>query len=87
MGRLLFLRETAGGLFAEQAIHGFALVTGHAKLFAALEHDDVAALKPWLHLANATHVDDGGAMDADEFAGIELFHQCLQSFAHVIDLA
>ena len=48
------------------------LVARHAQLFTALEKNDVATLKPRADLADAVHVDDGGAVDADKFAWIEL---------------
>src|SRR5271170_3165627 len=47
----------------------------------------MAALKPWLHFANAMQVNDGGAVDANEIARIEFFHQCLQGFSYVVDAA
>jgi hypothetical protein len=47
----------------------------------------VATLEPGANLANAMHVDDGGAVNADKIAWVEFVHQGLHGFAHVVQFA
>ena len=47
----------------------------------------MAALKPWLYFADAAHVDNGRTMNANEFPGVELFHERLQGLTYVIGAA
>ena len=75
------------GSFAEKTFDRVALITGHAEFLAALQEDDVAALEPGLHLAHAADIDDGGAMDADELARVEFFHERLEGLSDVVGAA
>jgi hypothetical protein len=62
------------GLFTDEPVNGVTLVAGHAEFFATLQHHNVTTLKPRLDLADAAHIDDGGSMNPNEFAGIEFIH-------------
>lgn len=54
-----------------------ALITAHAQLLTILQDDEVMTVEPGLDLADAADVDDGGAMDANELAGIQSgFESC-----------
>jgi hypothetical protein len=52
-----------------------------------LQKYDVAALKPGANLANAVHVDDGRAVNADKVARIELIDEGLHGLADVVGFA
>src|ERR1700743_1217569 len=68
--------EAAGELF-----DGVVLVAAEGKLAAVLHDDEVAAAEPGLDLLHEIDVDDGGAVDADEFFGVELVFEALQGLA------
>ena len=68
--------EASGELF-----DGVVLVAAEAKLAAVFHDDEVAAAEPGLDLLHEGDVDDGGAVDADEFFGVEFLFEALEGFA------
>jgi len=68
--------EAAGELF-----DGVVLVAAEAEFAAVFHDDEVAAAEPGLDLLHEIDVDDGGAVDADEFFGVEFLLEALQGLA------
>ena len=86
MGRPFFFAEESEAV-AQETFCGFLLVARHAQFFSALQKYDVAALKPGANLANAVHVDDGRAVNADKVARIELIYEGLHCLPDVVGFA
>jgi hypothetical protein len=60
------------------------LVAAHPQFLTILQDDEVMTVEPGLDLADAADVDDGGAMDANELAGIQPGFQSCQALPDLI---
>src|SRR5437016_13844533 len=58
-------------LLPEQGCQPLVSGPAHGQLLAVAQYRDTAVLTVWLHLDHALQVDDIGAVDAYELAGVE----------------
>ena len=67
-------RDDRSGLqrSSQQLVQFFPVGPRQRELDAFAKDDAVFAVKPWLQFGYAVDVDDGGAMNSNEFSWIEL---------------